>query len=65
MSADMISFETVRERAIELISEALGVRDPSPEQHSLIAAFLNDAYQIGERDARNEILVSSQHSASQ
>ncbi|MGA3342069.1 MAG: hypothetical protein ABSD11_15945 [Methylocella sp.] len=59
----MISFETVRERAIELISEALGVRDPSPEQHSLIAAFLADAHWLGKLEAREEILMSSRHEA--
>jgi hypothetical protein len=64
--ATMIEFSTVREKAVRIICEACGVMgEPSPEQHSLIAAFLNDARSFGERDARLAMLISSQHSAPQ
>jgi hypothetical protein len=58
----MIQFETVREKAVELIASGMG-EPMSPDLHSLLTAFLNDAFYFGKLEAQREMLVQSRYEA--
>jgi hypothetical protein len=61
----MIRYETVREQAIQTLLAACGGHEHPQDLRDLIAAFLSDAYDFGQRDARLEILISSRCEAPQ